>query len=147
MEWFNVFGLVFMVLIMIPNVIFAFRKKAGFADQWENLIVEILEQTGRFGCIAFMIINIPGTWFGWRSNGAFAAYLIVNSLLVIVYCVLWAVLWDKQGLFKALALSVIPAAIFFFSGIMCRSLPLIAASLIFAPAHILISCKNAEQKK
>ena len=32
----------------------------------------------------------------------------------------------------------------FFSGIMSRSVLLVVASLLFAPAHILISYKNAK---
>ena len=72
MEWFNVFGLIFMVLILIPNIIFAIKCKDGFDNKWNNKYVEVMEQVGRFGCFGFMIINIPGTWFGWWSDEAFA---------------------------------------------------------------------------
>ena len=30
MEYINLFGLVFMVVIMVPNIIFAIRNKDGF---------------------------------------------------------------------------------------------------------------------
>ena len=30
MEWFNVFGLIFIAVIMIPNVVFAIKCKDGF---------------------------------------------------------------------------------------------------------------------
>lgn len=60
MEWFNVFGLFFIVVVMIPNIIFAIKCKDGFANKWENKYVEAIEQIGRFGCFGFMIINIPG---------------------------------------------------------------------------------------
>lgn len=65
MEWFNVFGLIFIAVIMIPNVVFAIKCKNGFDNKWNNKYVEITEQVGRLGCFVFMIINIPGTWFGW----------------------------------------------------------------------------------
>ena len=29
--------------------------------------------------MGFMIINIPGTWFGWWSDEALAIYLIVDT--------------------------------------------------------------------
>lgn len=67
MEWFNVFGLIFIVVIMIPNVVFAIKCKDGFDNKWNNKYVEVTEQVGRLGCFGFMIINIPGTWFGWWS--------------------------------------------------------------------------------
>lgn len=144
MEWFNIFGLVFMAVIMIPNIIFALRHKDGFQNKWKNTAVEVIEQTGRFGAFAFMIINIPGTFFGWWSDEAFAVYLIVNTLLVIIYCVIWIICFNNNSVFKALALSILPSIVFLFSGIMSRSLLLIISALMFAPCHILISYKNAK---
>ena len=143
MGWINIFGLVFMVIIMIPNVIFALKCKDGFENKWKNKFIEALEQIGRYGGFAFMVINIPKTWFGWASDEAFALYLIVDAVLIIAYCVIWAVCFKKNSVFRALSLSMIPSAIFLFSGIMSRSVLLMISALIFAPCHILISYKNA----
>ena len=82
MEWLNVFGLVMVAVIMIPNILFAMKCKDGFVNKWNNKSVETVEQIGRFGCFGFMIINIPGTWFGWWSDEAFAVYLVVDAVLV-----------------------------------------------------------------
>lgn len=139
----NIFGLVFMIIIMIPNVIFALKCKDGFENRWENKAVEVLEQIGRYGCFAFMVINIPKTWFGWASDEAFALYLIVDAVLVTAYCVIWAVCFKKSSVFRALSLSIIPSVIFLFSGIMSRSVLLMISAVVFAPCHILISYKNA----
>ena len=89
MEWFNVFGLIFIAVIMIPNVVFAIKCKDGFDNKWNNKYVEVTEQVGRLGCFGFMIINIPGTWFGWWSDETFAVYLIVDTILVMLYCAIW----------------------------------------------------------
>ena len=145
MEWLNIFGTIFIVVIMIPNIIYAIKCKEGFENKWNNKIVELIEQIGRFGCFAFMVINIPGTWFGWWSDEAFAIYLIVNTLLVIVYCIIWIIMFRKNNIFRALALSIIPSVVFLFSGIMSRAVLLILSSILFAPAHILISVKNAKK--
>ena len=145
MDWLNVFGLMMIVVIMIPNIIFAIRYKEEFENKWSNKFVEIAEQIGRFGCFGFMIINIPGTWFGWRSDEAFAIYLIVDTILVILYCVIWIMYFKNDSIFKALALSIIPSVLFVFSGIMSRSILLIIASMLFAPSHILLSYKNAKR--
>ena len=144
LEWINVFGAVFIVIIMVPNIIYAIKCKEGFENKWNNKLVELMEQIGRIGCFGLMIINIPGTWFGWWSDEAFAVYLIVNSVLILFYCVIWIICFRKDTVFRALALSVIPAVIFLFSGIMSRSILLIVAAMLFAPAHILISYKNAK---
>lgn len=144
MEWLNVFGLVMVAVIMIPNVLFAMKCKDGFVNKWNNKFVETVEQIGRFGCFGFMIINIPGTWFGWWSDEAFAVYLVVDAVLVTLYCVIWAVCFRKSSVFRALALSIIPSVLFLFSGIMSRSILLTIAAVLFAPSHILISYQNAK---
>ena len=144
MEWLNVFGLVMVAVIMIPNILFAMKCKDGFVNKWNNKFVETVEQIGRFGCFGFMIINIPGTWFGWWSDEAFAVYLVVDAVLVTLYCVIWAVWFRKSSVFRALALSIIPSVLFLFSGIMSRSILLTIAAVLFAPSHILISYQNAK---
>ena len=144
MEWIYIFGAVFIAVIMIPNIIYALKCRDGFENKWNNKGVEVVEQIGRFGCFGFMVVNIPGTWFGWRSDEALAMYLIVNVVLIILYCVIWIICFRKNTIFKALALSIIPSVIFMFSGIMSRSVLLVVESLLFAPAHILISYKNAK---
>ena len=144
MEWLNVFGLVMVAVIMIPNILFAMKCKDGFVNKWNNKSVETVEQIGRFGCFGFMIINIPGTWFGWWSDEAFAIYLIVDAILVMLYCAIWVICFKKSSVFRALVLSIIPSILFLFSGIMSRSVLLIIASVLFAPSHIMISYKNAK---
>ena len=144
MEWLNVFGLVMVAVIMIPNILFAMKCKDGFVNKWNNKSVETVEQIGRFGCFGFMIINIPGTWFGWWSDEAFAVYLVVDAVLVTLYCVIWAVCFRKSSVFRALALSILPSLLFLFSGIMSRSILLTIAAVLFVPSHILISYQNAK---
>ena len=36
MEWLNVFGLVMVAVIMIPNILFAMKCKDGFVNKWNN---------------------------------------------------------------------------------------------------------------
>ena len=122
----------------------AIKCKDGFDNKWNNKYVEVTEQVGRLGCFGFMIINIPGTWFGWWSDEAFAVYLIVDTILVMLYCAIWIICFKKNSIFRALALSIIPSMLFLFSGIMSRSVLLIIASVLFAPSHIVISYKNVK---
>ena len=143
MEWLNPYGLLFMTVILIPNLIFTLRCKNGFENHWQNKAVETMEQIGRFGCFSLMIVNIPGTWFGFSSRGAFILYLTADSLLIVCYCLVWILCFRRSSLFRALALSILPSAVFLLSGLLLRSLPLILAAALFAPCHILISVKNA----
>ena len=122
----------------------AIKCKDGFDNKWNNKYVEVTEQVGRLGCFGFMIINIPGTCFGGWSDEAFALYLIVDTILVMLYCAIWIICFKKNSIFRALALSIIPSMLFLFSGIMSRSVLLIIASVLFAPSHIVISYKNVK---
>lgn len=144
MNWLNTFGLIIIAVIMLPNIVFAITCKDGFQNKWSNKYLEAVEQLGRFGCFGFMVFNIPGTCLGWWSESAFAAYLIVDSMLTALYCVIWVICFKKNGLFRAIALSIIPSILFLFSGIMTRSILLTMAAILFAPSHILISFKNAK---
>ena len=82
--------------------------KDEFENKQNNKFVEILEQIGRFCCFIFMIINIPGTSFGWWSDEAFAIYLILNIALVIFYCLICIICFKQNSIFRALALSILP---------------------------------------
>ena len=143
MKYVNLYGLAFIIIIMIPNIIFAIKCKDGFTNKFNNKIVEILEQIGRFGCFVFMIVIIPYTSFGFKSDEAFVLYLIIDSILVFFYCLIWLICFKKNSVFRSLALSIIPSLLFIFSGIISNYILLIIFSLIFAPTHILISYKNA----
>lgn len=147
MDWFNVFGAAFTIILLIPNAIYAIYaifNKDGIKNKQKNSTLEIIEQIGRFGCIAFMMFNIPGTCFGLIFENAFMVYVIVDMALVMIYCLIWVFCFKKNSMFRALSLSIIPSVIFLFSGIMIRSVLLIMSSVLFAPSHILISYKNAK---
>lgn len=143
MSWFNYYGLIFIVVIMIPNIVFALTHKNGFENKYRNKPIEIAEQIGRFGSMAFMVFNIPYCCFGFWFSGANIVYLSINSVFCLLYCVFWVVFWKKSGIAKALILSILPSVVFIFSGIMLLSIPLMIAALIFAFGHIAISYKNA----
>ena len=147
MTWFNPYGFVFILLIMIPNIVFAVKCRDGFENLWHSRMTERLEQIGRYGCFITMICNVPFTVFGFSSDDAFAVYWIVDSVLAVTYCLIWIVCFRKETLFRALSLSILPSVLFLFSGVMSRSVLLTAAAVLFAPCHILLSYKNAVLKK
>lgn len=143
MDWFNYYGLIFVAIIMIPNIVYAIKNKDGYVNNYKNIAAEISEQISRYACIALMIFNVPYTWFGFCFEYAEIIYIVVNSTLVAAYCLAWVIFWQKSGLAKALLLSILPALVFVFSGVMIASIPLAAFAVIFAVTHILISVKNA----
>ena len=51
-KYLNYWGLIFVIVILIPNIVFAITCKDGFENRYQNKLVESLEQIGRFGCFS-----------------------------------------------------------------------------------------------
>ncbi len=133
-----------MVVIMIPNIIYAIKHKNQVAV-YDNKAAIVFEQIGRYGSFIFMIFNIPYTYIGfWFSFGKIF-YITLNAILLLGYCLSWIVLWNKNGIVKALLLSIIPSLVFILSSILIASIPLFVFAVIFSITHILISIKNAKK--
>lgn len=140
---FNLFGLGFVLLLLVPNLVFAVTHKDGFENLYHNKTVELLEQVGRFGCFFLEFLEIPVLCRGFFFDGGRTVYLAVGATLVALYLLGWVVFWKESSLCKAIALSTLPSLLFLESGILTRNLPLIAFALLFAPCHTVISVKNA----
>lgn len=145
-KYVNFCGLVFVVIILIPNIVFAMTCKYGFENRYQNKLVETLEQIGRFGCFFSMFIMIPYMNKGYWFRQGKAIYLILGFLLVSLYCLGWIVFWRENSIRKSLYLSIIPALLFLESGVVSGNLLLLIFAVVFAPCHILISYWNAVLK-
>lgn len=144
MGWLNYYGLIFVTILLIPNMIYAIKNKDGFSGNYHNKTLEVFEQIGRYACFILMIFNIPYTQVGFWFPYGLTVYLVTNSVLIFAYCLIWIILWKHSGILKALLLSGIPSLMFVFSGVMIASIPLFLFSIIFAVSHILISVKNSD---
>lgn len=51
-----------MAVIMAPNIVFAVKNKNDVSNTLSSKVVETFEQIGRYGCMAFMVFNIPYTY-------------------------------------------------------------------------------------
>ena len=142
MSWFNYYGLIAVAIILIPNIISAVVDKDAFANKYNNKAILVLEQIGRYGCMAFMVFNIPYTYFNFWFDSGLMVYLIVNGTLLALYILGWIIFRKGQSAIKMLWLSITPTVLFLFSGVMLLSIPLILFSIIFGIGHITISYKN-----
>ena len=143
MSWFNYYGLIIMVLIMMPNIIYALKHENGAPTSLQNKAIMIVEQIGRFGCLVLMIFNIPYTYFNFWFDNALIVYLSINGALCLIYLLFWIICWKNNSKLKALSLSIIPSCMFLLSGIILANIPLIVFAVVFAVSHIFISYKNS----
>lgn len=80
-----------------------------------------------------------GAGLGWSSPGVFSLYPAEDTALVVLDCAIEAVCFRRSSMLRAIAPSFIPSALFLFSGIILRPLPLTLTALIFVPPVIACS--------
>lgn len=142
-KYFNIYGLIFVIVILIPNIIFAYSCKDGFENHYENKLVEIMEQIGRFGCFISMFLVIPFLNKGFWFKSGKTIYIALGIGLVTLYCAGWIIFWKEDSIRKSLYLSIVPSLLFIESGVISGNFQLVVFAIIFAPCHILISYMNA----
>ena len=138
-NWINMAAVAWLILI---NVIAA-RKGLSDSFNSKHLIVNILEQTGRYGCMAFMILPIftSGWKFGFGSVAEMFIWISLTILLLVIYSFLWAQKADG-GVFVLYGLAFVPAVLFLLNGIILRHPALVAAALVFGVFHFLVVKEN-----
>lgn len=143
-SWLNTIGLILMVLIMIPNIIYGIKFK-DVENKCTNKTMNIVEQIGRYASMFLMVFNIGLAEFGFASVGSFLIYLFGNGILVFVYLVIWILYFIKQKPWKSMALAIIPTRIFLISGITMRHVLLVFSAVIFGIGHIYVTSENVNK--
>lgn len=141
MDILNIFGLIIMIIIMIPNIVYGIKEK-NLKNKYHNKVIEITEQIGRFGSMFLMIINIPFPIYGYLFRNGKLVYMIIISVLTLLYCFIWILYSKNTTLSKAMALAIIPTLIFLISGILLVNILLIITALFFGIGHITITLNN-----
>ena len=137
--WINLFGAGIVVLIMIPNIIYAVKQKQDEVQEKIPKYLSACEQVGRYGCIVLMWLPLLVWKFGFGSVEELLVYLIANGLLLLSYYLFWTFYFRKKALSNAMALAIIPTLIFLLSGILLRHWLLVIAAVIFGFAHCSIT--------
>jgi hypothetical protein len=140
-SWLNIFGLIIVALILIPNIIYAIAVK-GQKNKCKNMFMNILEQVGRYACMLLMIFNVGIAEFGFSNVALFLAYLFGNAVLLVAYWVVWILYFKKPSFGKQIALAVIPTAIFLLCGVTMGHWLLVVFAVVFGVAHVYVTCKN-----
>ena len=141
--WINVFGATIVVLILIPNIVYALKNK-GEKNFCANRFMNVIEQIGRYACIIFMWLPLFVWEFGFASVFEMTVYMAGNGIFLTAYIVAFAIYLKKKNAGLALTLAILPACIFLLSGILLRHWLLVGAAVLFAVGHIYVTKKNAD---
>ena len=139
--WMNVFGLIIIVLFLIPNIIYRVKAK-NYQKLYANKFMKILEQIGQYGCMFLMVFDFGMGELGFGSIEAFLVYTFGNIILLIFYWILWMLYFIKEAYWKKITLAVIGTCLFLLSGITMMYTFLIIFGIIFGIGHIYIVSKN-----
>lgn len=137
--WINLLSAGIVVLIMIPNIIYATRLKQDETQTKVSHYLTACEQVGRYGCIVLMWLPLFVWKFGFGSIEEFLIYLIGNGALLLCYYLFWMLYSREKTLSKAMALAIIPTVIFLLSGILLRHWLLVTFAILFGVAHCMIT--------
>jgi hypothetical protein len=143
-SWFNTFGLVIMIFLMIPNIIFAIKSR-GQENKCTNKAMNIIEQIGRYGSMFLMIFNIGILDYGCASVTGYIIYLVGSGILIMAYWIAWMLYFIKPELVVGMALAIIPTILFLLSGFMLRQYLLVITAVIFGIGHIYVTSQNAKK--
>ena len=139
---FNYFGIIFIIVLMLPNIYASIFKKELFVNKFDDRLLIKLENIGRYICMILMVINIQDLYGGFKSVEAFVAYLGINIILLGLYYIVWFIFYKFNNIYKNMILGIIPSLMFIISGILQNHLLLIISGIVFAYAHLKIIWKN-----
>lgn len=144
--WINVFGAVIVILMLIPNIVYALRNRDG-KNLCANRVMNVTEQVGRYACIVLMWLPLLVWKFGFQSVFEMLLYLFGNGALLLAYWIVFFRHMRKRSAAKALTLAVLPSCIFLMSGILLRHWLLAGFAVLFAIGHIYVTLKNAHAQR
>ncbi len=140
--WINVFGVIIVILMLIPNIVYAIKNK-NEKNLCTNLFMNIVEQIGRYACIVLIWFPLVVWKFGFSSVFEMLLYMVCNGMILIAYWILFAVYMIRKTMGLALALAILPVCIFLLSGILLRHWLLVFFAILFAAGHVYVTYKNA----
>lgn len=148
---FSYIGLIFLLLLFIPNLVWTRNKPRGYTSEKENKVLLFLERTGEvFATICALIFddfNLHG-WSNWTW------WLIAAFVFMAMY-ELWWIRYFQSGQKLSdfyssfwgvpLAGATLPVISFFMLGIYGKVIWLIAAAVILGIGHIGIHVQHRKE--
>lgn len=148
---FSYVGFVFMLMLIVPNLIWAKHQPQEFEFKDENKVLLVFERVGQVGvtgaALVFSDFNIQG-WSVWSF------WLIAAFLIMILYECWWIRYFKSNRTWKdfysnfygiPVAGATLPVVAFFFLGLYGRVIWLIVSIIIFGIGHIGIHLQHRRE--
>ncbi len=137
---FNLFGLIIVVVMLSPNVLFYFIKKDYFKNRMiENKSLEVAEQISRYATMILMVISLSNQKM---TNNRETLYIISVSIMTVLYVWLWRAYFVRENDVVRILLAIVPSIIFIVSGFLRYDYLLLVFGVIFGISHTLVTKKE-----
>ena len=140
----SLLGALVVGLMLLPNMVYALKHK-GIRNKCQKKWMNLLEQVGRYSCIALMVLPIGKGEFGFSSVSDFLFYMAANAVLLITYWAGWFQYAKYPDREHALPLVLVPSCTFLFSGMALNHWLLMGAAVVFAVGHLLVTLENHKE--
>ncbi len=150
---FSYTGFIFLLLLFIPNILWAKRQPKGYTSQGESRVLLAFERVGEALVCCCALIFTDFNWHGWSP---WCWWLVGACLLMAVY-ERWWVRYFRSARTLAdfyssllgvpVAGAALPVAAFFLLGIYGKVVWMLVASAILAVGHIGIHLQHKRQLK
>ena len=145
---FSYIGLIFLLLLFIPNFIWAKNMPHGYTAENENKLLLILERLGEIltCCCALVFSDFNGKRFSLWSLWLIAAFLLMGlyELWWIRYFRSEGKLTDFYSSYRGIPLAgaTLPVAAFFLLGIYGKVIWMLLADVVLGIGHIGIHMQH-----
>ena len=148
---FSYVGLIFLLMLAIPNILWSRRIPADYSDEGENGILLFLERVGEIGCAVCALMFAD---FNCEPASPQLAWLIVALILMGLYDLCWLRYFKGRQRAKdmyrsflriPIPLAVLPVAGFLLLGIYGKVIWMILFSVILGVGHIGIHWYHAKR--
>lgn len=145
---FSYIGLIYMLLLAVPNTFWARQKPEGYDPTGENKVLVVLERIGQVLCTATVLFFIDTKPQGYEP---WLVWLILSAFLMVLYECYWLryfrgghTLSDFYRPFLGVPVpgATLPVAAFLLLGIYGRLPLLIIAVVILGIGHIGIHIQH-----
>lgn len=148
---FSYIGLLFMFMLLIPNLIWTKKQPQGYSAENENKILSVLERVGEVLTTCFALLFSD---FNLQEWSKWSLWLAVAFVLMIMYEIWWVRYFKSERkltdfyrsfLGVPVAGATLPVIAFFLLGIYGKVIWMMIASIVLGIGHIGIHLQHRKE--
>ena len=150
---FSYIGLIYLLMLQIPNGLWARRKPEGYDPSGENKILLIIERAGQVMCVASILLF---TNYNPNSFETWTLWFIASAALMVLYEIYWIRYFRSRQTVRDFYRpfigipapgATLPVAAFLLLGIYGKVIWLIISSAILGIGHVGIHLQHIKKLK